>query len=151
VTVQSKVKEVDPRLRDQLTEISKQNDQIFTKTKAGTVGRPWQVGSLGNWNGDPLDIDSLGKAFDRSKAGALYAAVYDPKGNASVGDAKALRIQIDRLISMERATRTRYSTAVRCELAAAGRRGRHGAGGYLTAVTLKYLQDLPIYPTTPNG
>jgi hypothetical protein len=87
--------------------------------------RQWFLGDLDAWSGDPLDIDAIGQAFDRSEAGAFYTEVLTgPEGSA--GDTASCKIQSDYLALQERAFRLRHMTPIRCRLAAASRLSGQG-------------------------
>lgn len=87
----------------------------------------WLVPSPDDWNGDPLDVKEITKAFNRDEINENYRDAHkDPEDPGTVADATVLKLQIDWIGAMERAYRLRHATSARCGFAAASRLAGHG-------------------------
>lgn len=111
---------------------------------AGAAQRTWQVGPLGDWGGDPLDVPGISGRFARAAIHENYAAcLADPGNPGTVADTQALTLQNDWVAAQERAFRVRHCTSVRAALHAAGRRAGHADDrGVIRAGVVKYIEDV---------
>lgn len=110
-----------------------------------TAKRAWMRPPTGEWTGDPMDIEGLNKAFDRTEANTLYdKALHAPKAQGKLGDCAATKLQVDYVAVAERAYRTRHASRIRCMVHAAGRLRGHGdpAKGLYTDSVIPYIQDI---------
>jgi len=116
----------DPEFTSQLAEL-----EAGSKAAADAAlllgQRKWMYPPLNSWNGNPFDIKGMNSAFDRSNLNATYVQVVsDMQGRGTVGEAMALKMQIDYIAALERAFRTRYCSSVRARIHAAARRRGQG-------------------------
>jgi hypothetical protein len=84
------------------------------------------------WSGNPMDIQGMNLAFDRSALNSIYLSVLSstsPLGRT--GEAGLLKIQIDYVAAVERSFRTSQASSIRCKIHAAARRSIQGASGGL--------------------
>lgn len=135
--------EIDKRLDAQIRELEKQSKRIAELAIDGTSTEEetWLTGDKGEWQGDPLEIEQMGKAFDRKELNDKFTKTIDRNSDKSTGEKLSQRLTGDVLMAMERAFRLRYASQVRCFLHAAGRTFAHGDGG-LTKLTVSHIQDL---------
>jgi hypothetical protein len=109
----------------------------------GTGRRLWQRPDTTAWQGDPLDIPGIAKAFDRGDLNADYEqAIADGKNPGTTGDVAAIKTQVDYVACLERAYRARQATPVRCLVHAGARRTGHGhARGVLLGGVVGYVES----------
>jgi hypothetical protein len=129
--------QVDSRLTEQLSSIAK---QMADGAESAITGRakPWMIGT---WQGDPLDIVTLGDGFNRQAIIDAYTAAVSKPDEVRSGELSNLRTQYEIMMSAERAFRLRHATSVRCEMFATGRQRGMGNNG-LKRITIDYLQSM---------
>lgn len=134
---------IDERFFVQATALANQSGEQADATMLSTA-RPWQIGDPATWDGDPLDIEGMTAAFDRTQIGVVMSQIYSGKDEpGTTGDANTMRLQNDYLAAMERAYRTSAAELCRCELFAAGRRRGHASpSGVILDGVVRYAQDL---------
>ena len=97
-----------------------------------TGQRKWMYPSLNGWSGDPQDISGMNNAFDRTNLNNTYIQILnDQNEQGFIGEAMAVKIQIDYIAALERSFRTRHCSSVRAKIHAAARRqgqGNHNFG-----------------------
>jgi hypothetical protein len=120
---------------------------IAAAANGGTRGQNqplWYRPALHGWSGNPLDLQTMKYAFDRSSLNALYSdGLMQPANGATVGDMMAAKVQIDYTAVLERAFRTRHATRIRCTAHATGRKkGHSNANGIFMGTLLSHVQTL---------
>lgn len=101
----------------------------------------WYLADLSLWNGNVLDINAIGAAFDREEVGIAYGETI-VSADGATGEAASCTLQSDYMAVMERAFRARHASPIRSKAHAAARRLGHGdAVGCIQRVT-GYAQDL---------
>lgn len=122
---------------------AQQASQNAAATTLGFTLRHWMLGDLTLWNGEPLEVQSISSAFDRTEAANIYMnSLRSPLG--SVGDAASAKLQSDHLAVMERSFRVRHATPVRCAAYAAARRtGQSHSRGRIGRVQT-FAQDMIV-------
>ena len=135
--------EVHAVFRDTAAALQADADAL-AKATAGAAQRRWQIGPVGGWDGDPLQVAGMAARFDRGPVGQNYAeCLADQRALGSVGSAQALVLQSDYVAAQERAFRVRHATSVRCAAHAAGRRRGHADDrGVIRAGVIRYVEDL---------
>ena len=133
---------VDTRLQQLVEDWRYFSDRIAREAFGDTTyPRRWMIPvQLNGWNGNPTDIQNMGKPFDRAEISALATAAYN---GSPTGLAQAYSLQVNHMGMMERAFRARHMTPVRAMVHACGRRKAHGdTEGIWTGSTLDYIQYL---------
>jgi len=96
------------------------------------------------WDGDTLDLENLGKPFDRTEINEDFLeAIKDAENPGVTGDLQVCQLQGDYLACMERAFRSRHATRCRHTMHAAARRYGHGHNaGVIRKGVLGYLEGI---------
>jgi hypothetical protein len=133
----------DPEFLDQ---ISKMEEASSAADKATTLKgqRQWMYPPLQGWDGDPQNITGMNKAFIRAHLNDLYKKILaqaSPTG--TVGEAMAVKLQVDYIAALERAFRTRHCSSVRAKIhAASRRRGQGNPDGVFTSSVVLWIERL---------
>lgn len=131
--------EIDSTFRDRISDLREQS-QVLAQARLGDVQSRWMTPA--NWQGDPLDVPQLHlPGFDRSGVNSAYLDVHRDSGG-SVGDAGAMKLQLDYLSIMERSFRSRHATSIRCLMHAGARHAGHAHSQGVFATVLNTVQDL---------
>lgn len=116
---------VHSEFSQRLDDLRDKSGEIAGNSDSGA--RPWMI-PPGLQGRDLLHVPSLHNPdWNREEINANYdevvASAADP---GTVGDAIALKVQIDYMAMEERAFRLRHASIVRCQVHALGRRSAHG-------------------------
>lgn len=130
---------IHPEFHDRVRELAEQAALQAEAARAGGA-RPWQVPAGLEETGD---VAGLAAPYSREAIGANVEEVLaSAKEPGTVGDVVALQAQSDVLAALERATRARLASPVRCLAHALGRRAAHGdAAGVLAGGIMQFVQD----------
>jgi hypothetical protein len=128
--------------QDLLKRMQENSDRIARYLRNGGESRPWMCPPEREWDGNPLNIDSLKKPFDRPKPNEDLQTALSQE-DKPLADAMGAELQISYMGMMERAFRHRHMTPTRAAMHAAGRRTGHGdpAGVHVGGVQ-QYVQDM---------
>jgi len=107
-------------------------------------GRKQHAIDKNEWDGDTLDLENLGKPFDRKEISEDFLeAIKDAENPGVTGDLQVCQMQGDYLACMERAFRSRHATRCRHTMHAAARRYGHGHdAGVIRKGVLGYLEGI---------
>lgn len=108
-------------LRKQLVALRK-----YAQSHADAVkgDKPSQWYTPDGWEQGVLEVEQLGKSFDRKKHGEDFVRVVNSRGTED--DLVLTQLQGDLLACMERAFRLRHTSSVRARAHAAARLAAHG-------------------------
>lgn len=137
----SKKSRVHDVFRKRTLQLRKGSKQIADSVK-GEAQRPWEIPA--ELETQLTDVASLHKpAFDRGDMNANYDEVLaSSKDPGTVGDAAALKHQIDYNACEERAFRLRHASSVRCMIVAHGRIDGHGHEAGIFAAAENLASDM---------
>lgn len=132
------------RIFEELVFDLQQFNAIAGQAWQGNGAPQWQIPNKKEWSGDPLQIDSIDKAFDRREINENVEEVLsDATVIGTAGDICALKIQGDWLATMERSFRFRHATPVRCIGHMAARAiGKGKSSGVYSSGVLGYAQNI---------
>lgn len=131
--------EINSTFRDRIADLQ-QLAQTQADARLGDTQSRWMTPT--GWQGDPLAVPKLHTpAFDRSGINSTYLDV-SRSADGSVGDAGAMKLQLDYLSVMERSFRSRHATPVRCLMHASARHAGHAHTQGAFATVLNTAQDL---------
>lgn len=119
-----------------------------------TGQRQWYYPPLNGWSGHPSDITGMNQAFDRTELNENYIEVVgDLNQLGAMGEATALKVQIDYIAALERSFRTRHMSSVRSKMHARGRKEGQGdsAGLFGNNVSLWVTRLLDAAHDKPVG
>ena len=114
-------------------------------TTFSTATRKWMNPPTDTgWSGDPHDIATIEKAFDREDMNVNYTkGLADASNPSGVGVQISLKFQIDYVAAMERAYRQRNICRVRSQLHSAARRKAQGESkGVFKSALVVYAGNL---------
>lgn len=133
----------DPEFTSQLDKLKSTSDAA-DKAAILTGQREWMYPPLNGWTGCPWDLSGMNKAFPREHLNEVYCKILgDKNSTGTVGEAMAVKLQVDYIAALERAFRTRHCSSVRARMhSAARRRGQAAEKGLFQNNVLLHIERM---------
>ena len=151
ISAQAKTSETDPVFENQIKKLrarAKDEGEALPNTEQSS----WMTPELGDYDGDPFNVEGIADAFNRDKANEQFKeAVTDAESPGVTGDLVITTLEVSYLEIMERAYRCRHTMRrPRAVLQACARKRGHGNDRGALTQTLAYVRNLMAEAKSPE-